>query len=221
MFQIRNRKFPALILCVALLAALCGCQKQEPLDELPLNSESVARMESLYGLGLGSLIEELEIPEQDIVEIPTGGGVWYLNEPIVMAEKNFTKSFYVGDKFYGIGYRCDCENAEETAEVAEALYLAAVEEYGKAKHGHLTGPGFLDNEGVFDVIRQSWNGGWNIAWVVGEFSYVQMNVRVWEDERVFTVELNYRVLPEEWYHFEPGFKASYALGPTLRSDGDD
>lgn len=226
MKQILNRRLLAFLLCAALLVTICGCQKKtKQLDSPPLDKESVAYLESLFGITPQELLEELGLSEKDVTEkLP--GLVW-INQPIVVEGKEFTKvlAFSSGEpelaKFNSFQYRRDCENAEETAEVAEAVYLAAVEEYGKAKHGHLTGPSFLDNEGVFDEIRKAKGGGWNIAWVVGEFSYLLMEVMVDEDEEWFTVELKYSVLPEEWHRFDPEYKSSVSLGPTLRSDGLD
>jgi len=220
MKQILNRKLLALILCIVILVTLCGCQKKtKQLDNPPLDDESVAYLESVFGMTPDDIIAELGLSEKEYEEkIPPG--LVYINEPITIVGKEFTKAlvFTSGNvekaKINGLRYSCDCEDAEETAEVAEALYLAAVEEYGKAKHEHGVSPSYLDNEGVFDEIRKAESGGWYIGWLVGEFSLSRINVRI-EEGKSF-IELEYFVLPEEWHRFEPGHKSTISLGPSFR-----
>ena len=34
----------------------------------------------------------------------------------------------------------------------------------------------------------------------------------------FSIELTYRVLPEEWYRFEPGYEPRIPMGPIVRGE---
>lgn len=220
MKQMWSKRFPALVLCVVILITLCGCQKKaESLDNLPLDSESAAYMESLYGLSKEDAIKEFGLSETDVTEV--WAGLVCINEPITILEKEFTKGLDIdltSELFCGMVYTCNCNSAEEVAELAEALYLAVVEEYGVPKHKYLSGPSFLCNEGIFDEIRTSSSGGWDDSWVVGEISWLSMSVTVREENEIFRVGLQYEVLPEEWPRFDPDFKPLYPLGPSIRGD---
>ena len=234
MAQILGKKFPALILCAALLLMLCGCgrenstspeAKENPFPGLPLDSESVASLEAAYGKGIHELEEEWDFLMEDLVEELTGSGIWSLDRKIEAGGKDFWQSLLVDkeDMLTGFWFRLYCDSAEEAAEIAEVLYRAAVEEYGEAKPGDLTSSSFLDGS-VFDKIRNAgdsyWSKwcAWNIAWPVGEISYLQMQVRVNEDRQFFSIELTYRVLPEEWHRFEPGYEARFPMGPVVRGE---
>ena len=50
MAQTLKRKFPALILCAALLLGLCGCQKQKAAPAFPFDSKGVAYL--LYHINI-------------------------------------------------------------------------------------------------------------------------------------------------------------------------
>lgn len=223
MKHIWSRRSLAFFLCAALLVTICGCRKKNPFSDLPLDNESVISLETMWGKSFSELEEEWDFSLEDLVEEVTGSGRWSLERKMKVGGKDFWQSLLVAknNMLSGFVFRCYCDSAEEVAEIAEMLYLAAVEEYGKAKHGHLTSPNFLDNEGVFDEIKKSREGGWDIAWAVGEFSYLSMQVGIRGDEKSFIIELKYSVLPEEWHRFDPEYKSSVSLGPTLRSDGLD
>ena len=252
MAQIRKRKLSTLVLCIMFLLTLCGCQETEQfeterLDYLPLDDETVAHMESLYGVKKGKAIEKLGLSEKDI-SIEEGNGIvrvtWtgaaHINEPTAVPEKEFTKEMGLAWKitdtlgfhiesnlFCGIKYTCFCENEEEMADIAEALYLAAEEKYGIENHGHITELEYLCGEGAFDDIRESGNheirkhiGGWSEAWIVGEYSYLQMMARV-KDEygRTFAIELKYSVLPEEWSRFNPESESRVSYRNAISGEG--
>ena len=229
MKQTLYKKFPALFLCAALLTAtLCGCQAKQSDDvslySLPLNAASIDYLESaVFGMSPDDIIEELSFSEEEYEEmIPPG--VIVTDKPITAAGKEFTKVTKTvnGRRIFtniftysgvreeaqcsGVVYRCECESAEELAEVAEASYLAAVEMYGPDEQGHLSNGKPLCEEGVFDKIRKVKDGQsrkWAEAWCVGEYSYLE--IVVWADEvRGLDVEWSYFVLPEEWQHYHPG-----------------
>lgn len=243
-----KRRFSALVLCTTLLLTLCGCQKTaqfetENLDHLLLDDETLAYIESLYGLEQEEAMKKLglseedaavtEYPKQNLVDIVWTGPV-YINEPTAVPEKEFTKELGSHSRtapFYSIVYNCDCDNAEETADIAEALYRAAEERYGMGpNHGHFTTMDYLCSEGVFDEIRESGDhetrkdigGGWSEAWVVGEYSYLTLSVWVtgkygnWAGRNGrCSIELKYAILPEEGTHFDPECKTHIYLRPQL------
>ena len=252
MAQIRKRKLSTLVLCIVLLLILCGCQETrqfeaEQLDYLLLDDETLAYMESLYGLEQEEAMKKLGLSEKD-VSIEEGNGIvhiaWtglaHINEPTAVPEKEFTKEMDIAWKtadlfgfpitshlFCGIKYTCFCENEEEMADIAEALYLAAEEKYGIENHGHITELEYLCGEGAFDDIRESGNheirkhiGGWSEAWIVGEYSYLQMMARV-KDEygRTFAIELKYSVLPEEWSRFNPESDSRVSYRNAISGEG--
>ena len=249
MAQIRKRKLSTLVPCIVLLLILCGCQETrqfeaEQLDYLLLDDETLAYMESLYGLEQEEAMKKLglseedavvtEYREQNLVDIVWTGPV-YINEPTAVPEKEFTKELGSHSRsapFYSIVYNCDCDNAEETADIAEALYLAAEARYGMGpKHGHFTTLDYLCSEGVFDEIRESGDhetrkdigGGWSEAWVVGEYSYLTLSVWVTGEYGNWagrggrcSIELKYAILPEEGTRFDPKYKPLFYLRPQLQ-----
>ena len=254
MAQIRKRKLSTLVLCIVLLLILCGCQETrqfeaEQLDYLLLDDETVAHMESLYGVKKEKAIKKLGLSEKD-VSIEEGNGIvhiaWtglaHINEPTAVPEKEFTKEMDIAWKtadlfgfpitshlFCGIKYTCECDNAEEMADIAEALYLAAEGKYGLENHGHISMGKPLCSEGAFDAIRayeddiQKYGIGlvWSEAWLVGEVSYLEMTV--WdggEHGDTFSVELRYSVLPEEWPRFNPEYSTRISFGRTIKQDYD-
>ena len=50
----------------------------------------------------------------------------------------------------------------------------------------------------------------------GEISWLRMDVDIWvkEDKGLFSIRLTYRVVPEEWHRFEPGYQAPFPLFPV-------
>lgn len=249
MSQICIKQF-AFLLCIVFLLILCGCQETEQfeterLDYLPLDDETVAYMESLYGQKKEKILKELGLSRK-IFTIESWNGIehilWtgsaHINEPTAVPEKEFVRLLGLArnytnilgfkiksDQFYGIEYTCFCEDEKEMADITEALYLAAEEKYSMGpKHGHFTSLDYLCGEGVFDDIRESGDdeiqkylGGWSEAWVVGEYSYLQLTARV-KDEygRKFAVELKYSILPEEWSRFDPESEPQFYLRPQLQ-----
>ena len=234
MAQILGKKFPALILCAALLLMLCGCgrenstspeAKENPFPGLPLDSESVASLEAAYGKSIHELEEEWDFLMEDLVEELTGSGIWSLDRKIEAEGKDFWQSLLVNkeDMLTGFWFRLYCDSAEEAAEIAEVLYRAAVEEYGEPHDKNLSGR-LLTRENAFDEMRK-YDGCWGIMWPVGEISYLDMLVRMNDvdvgtnqDRQFFSIELTYRVLPEEWHRFVPGYEARFPMGPIVRGE---
>lgn len=228
------------LLCIALLLTLCGCQKK-PLDHPPLDEEGAAYLESLYGMAPEEAAVELGLSEEDYDELILGQ-LFRIHKPITIAGKKFTKELAVSyndselAKLTGIRYRCMCESAEEVGELAEAVYLALVEQYGEIKGHVYVANECLCGEGVFDEIRKGSEGlrkyqsnTWVEAWCVGEFSYVRMTVGVWDEEEEFSVALGYYPLPEEIRRIDPDFgnRAPFRspvggtrliYGPSLRGE---
>lgn len=224
MNRICGRHLPFL-LCIALLLTLCGCQKK-PLDHPPFDEEGAAYLESLYGMAPEEVLAELGLSEEDHDEL-TLSGLVRVHKPITVGGKKFTKEFGFSyndselAKFTGIRYRCICEGAEEVGEVAEAVYLALVEQYGEIK-GHVFGNECLCGEGVFDEVRKGseglrkyQNNTWTEAWCVGELSYVKMIVSVWNEPERFVIELEYWPLPEEIHRIDPDFEFRLPFGGRL------
>lgn len=225
MAQILGKKFLALALCAALLLMLCGCGRKNPFPDLPLDSESVASLEAAYGKSIHELEEEWDFSMEDLVEEKIGLGRWSLDRKIEVEGKDFWQSLLVNkeDMLTGFWFCRYCDSAEETAEIAEALYRAAVEEYGEPNGKNLAGR-LLNRENAFDEMRKR-DGCWGIMWPVGEISYLEMLVRmndvdlsVNEDRQFFSIELTYRVLPEEWHRFMPGYEARIPMGPIVRGE---
>jgi len=195
--QIRNRTLPALILCIALLAALCGCQKKGPLDQFPFDDESLSYLESLYGIDAEEAMEELGFSEKDI----TGKvlSIWFLDQSTVIKGKEFTKSVQMDfntERLRGVGFTCYCDSAEETADLAEALYRDAVEEYkGRSDN-------FLSNEGIFDEMREATNDSWYEYFETAN-GLTRVEMRVYILDGYFSVQLYYYVGAENWHQFQP------------------
>ena len=216
MVQILKRKFPALILCaVFLLTALCGCQQKKSLSEFPFDDKGVAYLETLYGKSLEDMAKEWDFSIEDLVETPVGA--WSMDKKIPIEGKEFTQTLMMSpDLFCGFEYRYDCGSAEEVAGLAEAIYADIVEEYGAPAYEPLSGPNLLANEGVFDEMKTAQRGSWYEAWGrIGEISWLRMDVDIWakEDKGLYSIRLTYRVVPEEWHRFEPGYEAPFALFP--------
>lgn len=183
------------------------------------------------------VLAELGFSEEDYDEVDTT--LFRIHKPITIAGKKFTKElgFSHNDsklaKFTGIRYRCICESAEEVGEVAEAVYLASVEQNGEIK-GHVFGNECLCGEGVFDEIRKAGEGlrkyqknTWVEGWCAGEFSYERMIVDVWNEPERFVIELEYWPLPEEIHRIDPDFEnrvrspfggTRLIYGPYLRGE---
>ena len=241
MAQIRKRKLSTLVLCIVFLLTLCGCQETEQfetedLDRLLLDDGTLAYMESLYGLTREAAIEKLGLSDENatITEYRPGlvdtswTGLMRINKPTAVQEKEFTKTMGLDHKtalFRAITYTCDCDNAEEMADIAEALYRAAEERYSMGpKHGHFTSLDYLCGEGVCeeirasgdDKIRKNADRGWSEAWVVGDCSYLTLTVWVAGEDGESSVELMYTILPEEWSRFDPEYKIPFYLRPLLK-----
>lgn len=204
MVQILRKRFPALILCIAFLAALCGCQEQSGGQDqnlfpgFPLSSESILSMEAMYGKSLEEAGKEWGFSKEDLTERLKA--TWYLKQPAVIRGKEFTQSLMTDlstDGFYSLEYICHCDSAEETADLAEALYADLVEAYGEPKHYEESSVVDLYREGAFDEIRNPKDdvrkfryGSWES---IGESSEFAMEVNAWPAEEIFSIHLRYRV----------------------------
>lgn len=159
--------FPA---CAALLVTVCGCGKRAA-SLVPLDSESVASLEAMYGKSIRELGEEWDFSMEDLLEERIGLGRWSLDRKIEAGGKDFWQSLLVDqfdqkDMLTGFWFGRYCDSAEEAAEVAEVLYRAAVEEYGEPNGKNISGL-LLNRENAFDEIRE-YGGSWNIMWPVGK-----------------------------------------------------
>lgn len=224
MKQIWSKRFPALILCAVLLFTLCGCQKTNPLSEnFPLDNKSIGSLEAMYGKTLEEAGKEWDFSLDELTEIPAGSGAWSLDRTITIEGKEFTPTLMMSpDMFCGFAYSYQGESAEETAELAEAIYAKLLEEYGTPAYKASSGPNLLGREGVFDEMRSASAGelhSWYEVWgVIGKISWFRMDVDIWEAQELFSIRLTYRVLPEEWHRFEPGYTAPYSLSPSFHSE---
>ena len=208
MIQTLRKRFPVLILCAVLLAALCGCQEQSEYQDqnlfpdFPLSSESIASMEAMYGKTLEEVGEEWGFSEEELTERLKG--IWYLKKPAVIREKQFTQSLRThlsSDTFYSLEYICHCASAEETADLAEALYADLVEAYGEPIHDEESGVNYLYREGAFDAIRNPEDDKFHARYGqwenIGEFSQFTMNINTWQAQEIYTILLTYRVYRDE------------------------
>lgn len=190
-----SKKFSFLILCVVLLAALCGCQKKENLfPDFPFDSETLASLESMYGKSLEEVREEWHLSEKDMTE--RVAGVWYLKNPAVMKGKEFTQSLLTNipsDTLYGFECMCYCDSAKEAAELAEAFYLDGIKAYGTPS-GYF--PLSLSLEGAFDEIRNPKDTKYNFKYErwydISELSQFDLDIYVWEAEKYYAVRLTHR-----------------------------
>lgn len=218
MAQTLKRKFPVLILCTALLLSLCGCQKGKTSLTFPFDSNDATYLETLYGKSLGDMAEEWDFSIEDLVEKPEGSGAWSLDRTVTIEGKEFTQTLMMSpDLFCGLEYRYDCDSAEEAAKLAETIYSDILEEYEAPAYEPLSSPNLLANEGVFDEMKTAQRGNWYEAWGrIGEISWLRMDVDIWvkEDKGLFSIRLTYRVVPEEWHRFEPGYQAPFPLFPV-------
>lgn len=217
MCQFLNKKLPALILCIALLLGLCGCQKQKTALTFPLDSEAVDYLETLYGKTLGEMAKEWDFSVESLVEKPVGSGAWWMDQTTAIEGEEFTQTLMIdleSGMFCGLEYRCYFDSAEEAGEMAETLYAQALEEYGEPAYEAESGSNLLANKGIFDQIKGGRSSGHEVWGRLGEISWFEMNVDILADSDFFCIRLTYRVVPEEWHRFVPGYQAPFALFPV-------
>lgn len=206
MRQLLCKRFPALILCAALLLGLCGCQSKNLFPSFPLDSESIASMEAMYGKTLEEAGKEWGFSEKEAGERLKG--LWYLKKPAVIRGQKFTQALMTdlsAEGFYGLEYVCHCDSAKETADLAETLYADLVEAYGPPDPDDGPRRLRLSAEGAFDEMRSSEDTKQQIRYEqwgqVGDFSQAAIQVNTWEEEGYFCIQLTYRVRRDEQHRF--------------------
>lgn len=218
MYQTWKKKLSALLLCGALLFTLCGCQRQKAAPAFPFDSKGIAYLETLYGKTLKEMAEEWDFSLESLVERPVGSGAWSMDKKVAIEGKDFTQTLMIdpdSGMFCGFEYSYYCDSGEELAQLTEAIHTKCLEEYGTPAYDPSSDPSSLSTEGVFEKMKTAKQGGGQEVWGrIGEISWFRMNIELWASEGIFCLRLAYRVVPEEWHRFVPGFEAPFALFPV-------